>query len=110
MRPVLQSDLTAAARVLLALPEPDRAQGLRSMFAMAQVADLYRKRMGRVHPFWGNGSLMSVARMAAFPPDPGLKDPDYLQCIAIVISELIARSCAHTSRRRTKSRSSRLSR
>lgn len=104
MRPVLNSDVTAAARALLTLPEAVRAGAFRSMLDKAQAADLYRKRIGRAHPFWGNGSLMAVARMAPLPPEPFLSDPGYLDCLATVVEGLIARAAGDGSRPRTIAR------
>ncbi|OOY12605.1 hypothetical protein BMG00_01780 [Thioclava marina] len=31
------------------------------LFDEAHAADLYRKRLGRLHPIWGDGTLMAAA-------------------------------------------------
>ena len=67
MRPVLPGDAFDAARALLGCPVPERAACLQRMLAEAAAADAYRKRLGRAHPRWGNGSLMGRARMQALP-------------------------------------------
>lgn len=93
MRPVLPSDATVAARALLFVPEADRRGALETMLDHARAADCYRKRLGRAHPTWGNGSLMSVAlrqNLAA----PRFDDLEYLRCLSVVIDTLIARKCA----------------
>lgn len=54
-------DLITAARVLTARPPDQRAALADRWLAEAHAADLYRKRLGRPHLHWGNGSLMSRA-------------------------------------------------
>lgn len=89
MRPVLHGDVTAAARALLPLPEEVRPAALRGMLARAGAADAYRKRFGRGHPDWGNGSLMAVALRGVAGPEPFLDAPDYCRCLALVFEELV---------------------
>lgn len=81
----------AAARVLLAAVPGDRPTTMRRMLAAAEVADRYRRHMGRAHPRFGTGSLMAAA--AAWPrrPEPLLDDPEYLACLACVIEALLRR-------------------
>jgi hypothetical protein len=90
MRPVLQGDVIAAAQAVLRLPEAERAGALRCMMSRAAAADAYRKRLGRAHPLWGNGSLMAVARRGALPPAPALSDREFCRCLALVYETLIA--------------------
>lgn len=88
MRPVLHGDAVAAARVLYALPEGERARAMRVMLARAEAADAFRKRFGRAHPRWGSGSLMSVAQRGDLPAEPALDDCDYARCLACVFTAL----------------------
>ncbi|WP_212525979.1 hypothetical protein [Actibacterium sp. MT2.3-13A] len=90
MRPVLQGDVIAAAQAVLRLPEGEREAALRAMMARAAAADAYRKRLGRAHPLWGNGSLMAVARRGPLPPAPSLSDREFCRCLALVYEVLIA--------------------
>ncbi|SOC07716.1 DUF7742 family protein [Rhodobacter maris] len=62
MRPILIDDLLAAAEAALALAPEARAETLVRWLDEAHAADLYRKRLGRVHPRWGLGSLGARAR------------------------------------------------
>jgi len=90
MRPVLHGDVVAAACALLPLAEEERAPALRGMLARAVAADAYRRRFGRAHPDWGNGTLMAVARRPGQGVrEPFLDDPDYCRCMALVFETLV---------------------
>ncbi|GAA0286001.1 DUF7742 family protein [Rhodovulum strictum] len=91
MRPVLPGDAVAAARALYARPSTERQAAMSLMLVHAEAADAYRKRFGRAHPVWGNGSLMALAQREALPPEPSLDDPDYCRCLAIVFGTLADR-------------------
>ncbi|WP_444465082.1 DUF7742 family protein [Rhodobacter capsulatus] len=73
MRPILIDDLLIAARAVAVLSAPERPARLAQWLREAHWADLYRKRLARVHPLWGNGSLM--ARALREPGPRGLR-PD----------------------------------
>jgi hypothetical protein len=89
MRPVLHADVVAAARVLLALPVDRRRLKMRQMLEQAAAADLYRKRLKRGHPLWGNGCLMSVAARSEMLPEPFLDDVQYCRCLVDVFQVLL---------------------
>ncbi|TKD22320.1 hypothetical protein FBT96_06985 [Rhodobacter capsulatus] len=73
MRPILIDDLLIAARALTVVAAPERPARLAQWLREAHWADLYRKRLARAHPRWGNGSLM--ARALREPARRGLR-PD----------------------------------
>ncbi len=89
MRPVLHGDVVAAARALYPLEARTRATALESLFQRAAWADAFRKRTGRVHPVWGDGSLMAVALGHDMPPEPPLSDSAYCDCLAQVFEGLV---------------------
>lgn len=89
MRPVLHGDVVAVARVLLWAPEVGRHALMRQLLEQASVADLFRKRLGRGHPVWGNGSLMAAAMSRPMMREPFLDDPDYCRCLVVVFEALI---------------------
>lgn len=91
MRPVLHGDAVAAARRLLLLPEAARRPELDRMLARAEAADRYRKRFGRAHPQWGNGTLMGLAQHGGLPREPGLGRGAYCRCLALVYAALAER-------------------
>ena len=90
MRQVLIGDIIAAARSLLELPEECRKDRLREMLYRAQVADKVRKRTGKAHRLWGNGSLMAAAFPKPTRPEPFLSDPDYLDVFRMVAEGLLS--------------------
>lgn len=94
MRPVLHGDVVAAARALCRVAPAVRAALAARLIGDAHVADRWRKRTGRSHPTLGNGSLMAAAAGWPQAPEPFLDDTDYLDCLRIVIEELIARRVA----------------
>ena len=93
MRPVLHGDVVAMARVLLALPACERWAAMNAIITEARYADCYRKRTGRAHFQWGNGSLMAAATSRKMLPEPFLNDLEYCRCLEMVFGGLIAQRC-----------------
>ncbi len=93
MRPVLIGDAQAAALALLPLPDRARDAALERMFTRAAAADRYRKRLGRVHPAWGDGTLAAAARAEGGGElaEPVLCDAGYLDALLRVLGRLAAR-------------------
>jgi hypothetical protein len=91
MRRVLHGDLVAMARHLLTLPPDQRPAACARALDQADAADRFRKRLGRAHPRWGNGTLMARARSIALPREPALCDPAYAACLILVLQTLITR-------------------
>ena len=60
MRPIYLSDLDAAVRVLLAVPQDVRAAEAANIVKAADTADRNRKRFAKAHPVWGTGTLVSA--------------------------------------------------
>ncbi|MCP3969402.1 MAG: hypothetical protein GY717_03620 [Rhodobacteraceae bacterium] len=89
MRPVLHGDVVAAARVLYRMPIRLRPDAMKRMLCQASMADRYRLVTGRLHPEWGDGSLMVAALAKAPPPEPRLDDRDYCGCMAMVFEALV---------------------
>lgn len=89
MRPVLHSDVIAAARALVPLPPRARDAAARRLVAQADAADRYRKHMGHAHRVWGNGTLMAAAGPGVSRP---LADPDMLDATRAIIDALTDRA------------------
>lgn len=89
MRPILPGDVRAAALALLPVPLAARDAALARIFARAEAADRYRKRLGRVHPAWGDGTLAAAARAAA--DEPMADHPAYLDAQLRVLAGLAHR-------------------
>ncbi len=89
MRPVLHGDISAAARALLAAPPPERTRLCARMIAEAELADRHVAATGRLHPVYGNGSLMAVARDRPLADEPAFDDLQYCHCFEMVLRHLI---------------------
>jgi hypothetical protein len=89
MRPVLIGDVIAVARVVVVLPEEQWSSRVDQLLWRAKVADLYRKRLGKPHPVWGNGSLMAaIGAEPKAPAEPFLSDPQWLRALSCVLERL----------------------
>ncbi len=79
-----------AARAVRGLPMAEQRHMVLTLLDRAHAADLFRKRLGRAHPFWGNGSLM--AAVLAHTPvrdEPFLSDISYLETLSLVIDTVL---------------------
>jgi len=92
MQRVMNGDLTSVARHLLTLPSAQRWAACVQLITQADAADRYRKRFGRAHPHWGNGTLMAAARRVPLPTEPALNDPAYANCLIMVLTALSHRT------------------
>lgn len=83
MRAVTLGDLDVAARVILRAD--NRVAAAEEMLRRAAAADLYRKRLGKLHRSWGNGTL-SAAALSLGPPAPSrTMDSDYAAAMVVLI-------------------------
>lgn len=90
MRTITHGDVTAAARAVRDLPAEARRGAVRAYLERADAADRFRKRFGRAHPIWGNGSLMAAVMCCGGPSaEPVLSDPGYLDAMAAVIEAIL---------------------
>lgn len=97
MRPVLHGDVSSAARALLRVPEAQRRGLCQRMIKEAETADDHVRRFGKLHPLFGNGSLMSAARKRLLAAEPGFDDLAYCACFELVLRCLIARGSGETA-------------
>lgn len=91
MRAVLLADLVTVARVLMAIPDAERAATLDRLIYRAHAAHVGFKRLGKPHPQWGNGGLTSAAAGLERRREPFATDPEYLAVLGLVITTLAAR-------------------
>ncbi|MFD2739868.1 hypothetical protein ACFSUD_09830 [Sulfitobacter aestuarii] len=96
MRAVLHSDLIAAARALLLVPRDERPALCETMLREADWADRFTRRLGRMHPLWGNGTLLAAARRRDWADEPRVNQPDYCACLLLVLQALAARRGGET--------------
>lgn len=88
MRPLLHGDISSAARVLLRVPEEFRDRLCAKMIREAESAHEYALRTGRLHPLFGNGSLMSAARKRVLANEPGFDNVDFCRCFEMVLRQV----------------------
>lgn len=96
MRPILHGDVTAAARVLLIAPREDRDRLCARMICEAELADKHVGQTGRLHPLFGNGSLMAAARNRQLAEEPSFDNLQFCQCFELVLRHLIERQLTRT--------------
>lgn len=77
------------ARALLAAPALDRERLCSRMIFEADLADKHVGQTGGLHPMFGNGSLMAVARNRRLADEPGFDNLQYCQCFEMVMRHLI---------------------
>lgn len=94
--PVLPGDVSCAARALLMVPEAARPAFLRSLLDRAARAAAHVDAVRRLHPVWGNGSLMAAARRFPLAAEPDYSDPDYCRCTVLVLEALACLSPARS--------------
>ncbi|MCB1343173.1 MAG: hypothetical protein KDK24_19310 [Pseudooceanicola sp.] len=96
MRPVHHGDASSAARALLAVAPAARPALIRTLFTEAEAADRHLRETGRIHPQFGNGTLMAVARKRTLAVEPDFGDPDYSRCFEMVLRCLRRWSVTHS--------------
>ena len=89
MRRCLIGDIWAAAACVAACPEPQRDAFARLLITQADAAHRYAKRLGRAHPLWGNGSLMSRALLLPPAAPVDRQSSAYLRALSL-IAQLLA--------------------
>lgn len=90
MRTITHGDVTAVARAIHGLPTESQRHMVQRFLEKAHAADLFRRRLGRAHPFWGNGSLMAaVLSGTRLKAEPFLSDTPYLEALALVIDTVL---------------------
>lgn len=88
MRTALYSDVAGAARVLLGAPPRMRPGLCRDMILQAETADRFVRRLGKLHPEWGNGTLLDAARRRAMMAERSFDDAEYCACFILVLTAL----------------------
>lgn len=90
MRSITHGDVCDAARRLVGLPDDCWAKAVWAALEHADIADRFRKRTGRGHAFWGDGSLSaSVRSEGGLVAEPPLSDMRYLEAVAEVIHSIL---------------------
>ncbi len=88
MRSLYYSDISSAARVLLGAPPEKRRALCQEMIEEANAADRFLRRLGKVHPNYGNGTLRAAALKRLPGAEPSFDDADYRDCFAEVLRQI----------------------
>jgi hypothetical protein len=91
MWPVLHSDVTAAARALLAVPASARSDLVARIVQQADFANRYCRRLGKPHSTWGNGTLAAAAHQYELAEEPTFDSSEYCECMVLVLGCLTVR-------------------
>lgn len=91
MRPISFADLEVALRVLLSVDEGQRECTMATLIEHAHVADRYRKSLGRPHPEFGSGTLMSAAQGFDMQSRSAYLATEELDAVAVIVKALLAR-------------------
>ncbi|KEJ90215.1 hypothetical protein DSW25_08455 [Sulfitobacter donghicola DSW-25 = KCTC 12864 = JCM 14565] len=92
-------DLLHAARVIQAAPVENRKETARQLVWRAHVADKYVKRLRKLHPEWGDGSLRGAAVASGCLTGQPFNSLHIQHCILILLQVL--RDTEHKSSRKT---------
>ncbi len=82
------ADLEAALRALLAVNAQDRPALAARIIQSARIADKYRKRLGRSHPEFGNGSILSAVQKHPMIPQVRSLGCDHIGALADLLIQL----------------------
>ena len=99
MRRVLISDLLAARQYLMAFPEPILPEIIAGVIALTHAADKFRKRLGKYHPKWGDGTLTEGIRQNNAPapfPNTTITSQEHMRALALVSSALSVKGANQT--------------
>ncbi len=86
MRSIGLTDLYHAACAVQAVSPPNREVFCRELLWRAHVADKYVKRLGKLHPKWGDGSLRAAALAQHTMVICGVDPADFRLCLMIVLT------------------------
>lgn len=89
MRAVLHQDLTALAKCLIPLDDRDRRAYADLQIKLATSADRYRKKFGKSHPMYGNGTLASCC-VGGGKDEPRIDDNAYAECLIHSLEAILA--------------------
>ena len=83
---------------MLYAPPDNRELLCAQLIAEAELADIHVQATGRLHPVFGNGSLMAAARCKTLADEPSFHSLQYCECFEMVMRHLIR---YHLSRMRS---------
>lgn len=95
MQQVLHQDVVALARCLMRAPVEKREAYAVRCVGIAFAGDIWRRKTGRAHPLFGDGTLQSACLGLPRAEEGVLDEPEYAKCwISALHAVLDARSAA----------------
>lgn len=88
MRQIGLSDLHHAARAVQQVEKTDQAAFCARLLWRAHVADKYVKRLKRLHPDWGDGSLRAAAMRSYSQLSERPNCPQWRAALQVVLAAL----------------------
>jgi hypothetical protein len=85
MRRLIAADIIDAATALTNVPLPLQRREVGKWLCEAHCAHVYRRRLGRFHPAWGDGSLSSRARCFGQIQTVAFGVPAFLWALEVVL-------------------------
>lgn len=92
MRRTLHGDVISAARVLVGVPPERRRWVLERLFREAEHASRFVQQNARMHPIYGDGSLLAAALRRCPASEPWLDNADYCSCLVLVFEAHCSKS------------------
>lgn len=90
MRAVTSGDIHLLARHLAGFRRAERGAAALRILEQAHVADSYRKRMGKAHGFWGDGSLAAATpRSVLVGAGPAVLDLPHLEAMGNALEAIL---------------------
>lgn len=90
MRAVLHQDIVSLATSLLAQPTAERSAFAALQLKLTDAADRYRKRFGKAHALYGNGTLSSCCAKMPKELERRLDDAEYAECLIKALEAVVA--------------------
>ena len=94
MRRVLLDEVLQAARVIEPLERAEQTRYLADWLYLAHSADKFRKRTGRAHAQWGNGSLADVLPQRAGFGATDLGRDSFCRALTVALAALMVHRSA----------------
>ena len=83
----------------MAFPEPIWPEIIAGVIARTHAADKFRKRLGKYHPKWGDGTLTEGIRQNNVPapcPNTTIASQEHMRALALVSSALSVKGANQT--------------
>lgn len=83
----------------MGFPESLGPEIISGVIARTHAADKFRKRLGKYHPKWGDGTLMEGIRQNNAPapfPNTTITSQEHMRALALVLSALSVKGANQT--------------